>query len=171
MSYATIKGTIHAITNERTGDGKNGPWKSATVVISEFGNYPNFVPTQAMNEKLDLCLQLGVGANVTAEVRASGREYQEKWYADIKLNKIDALQSQNTPAAPATPPAPPAPAGEAIGTIKDGKIKTVEHDWQAATEEWITYIKSLGYPVVNSAPAHTPAPAPAFAPNTEDVAF
>lgn len=114
------------------------PWKKKSWVAETFGQYPRKVKMDAMNATLDN-LHIEVGKVYTFSVDVESREYNGKWYSDVRVYRAvetqDPTQSYsqpavNTAAAPAADPftapaadpfasAPGAPGAAAFGDASD----------------------------------------------------
>jgi hypothetical protein len=106
-----IKGKIIQILPTQTGEGKNGPWKKQEFVLETEGQYPKKVCIAAWGDKInDGLLQVGNEVNVSFDIES--REYNGKWYTDVKAWRVDAATGETSqpayePRAAATTPAAP----------------------------------------------------------------
>lgn len=96
----------------QTGQGKNGPWKKQDIIVETIGSqYPKKVCISIWGDKIDASvLQEGATLNISFDVES--REYNGRWYTDIKAWKIDSAQgggSQDRSQEP--PPYNDIPAG------------------------------------------------------------
>jgi hypothetical protein len=83
-----IKGKIVQLLPLQTGAGKNGTWKKQDFVIETDGQYPKKVCIAAWGDKVGPeTLQVGNDVNVSFDVES--REYNGKWYTDLKAWKVD----------------------------------------------------------------------------------
>lgn len=95
-----LKGTVKQILPKETGEGKNGAWSKQTFILEYMdGNYPKTVALTGMNKSVERIEKLGVGETVTASFNAESREYNGRWYTDLKSYKIMSESG-------ATPPQP-----------------------------------------------------------------
>jgi hypothetical protein len=83
-----ISGKIVLVLNEQSGNGKNGVWRKKEYVLETPGNYPKKICFVVWNEKIDQ-FSLQQGENVQVGVEIESREYNGKWYTDIKAWKVD----------------------------------------------------------------------------------
>jgi hypothetical protein len=85
-----IKGKLIKIMPTQQGTSQAGKvWSKADFVIETEGQYPKKIAITAMG---DLIAKLpSVGSNVTAHINIESREYNEKWYTNVNLWKIDVL--------------------------------------------------------------------------------
>jgi len=83
-----IQGNITHILPEQTGEGKNGTWRKNRFVIETQGQYPKNVCIDVWGDKFDQ-FQLAVGQSVTAHIDVESREWQGKWFTDVKAWKVE----------------------------------------------------------------------------------
>ena len=73
----------------QTGTGKNGQWKKQDIIVETEGQYPKKVCISIWGDKIKAeVLQPGAMLNISFDVES--REYNGKWYTDVKAWKIDA---------------------------------------------------------------------------------
>ncbi|MCK9480291.1 MAG: DUF3127 domain-containing protein [Bacteroidia bacterium] len=95
-----LTGKIIKILPMQTGTGKNGEWRKQEFVIEIPGTYPKKVALSAWNEKAQDVQSIGLGQEIKAQIDIESREYNERWYTDIRAWKIDRASGQNVaPAA------------------------------------------------------------------------
>lgn len=92
-----ISGTIIHILPEESGTGKNGnQWRKQYFILETKDQFPKKVCIQAWNEKIEQ-FGLKVGDEATVSFDVESREYNGKWYTDVKAWKV-----QKGTAAPST---------------------------------------------------------------------
>lgn len=97
----------------QTGTGKNGQWKKQDIIVETDGQYPKKVCISIWGDKIDES-QLKMGNRLKIDFDVESREYNGRWYTDVKAWKIEA-------AAFADEPGTGAPAGnDPIGPEEDG---------------------------------------------------
>lgn len=86
-----LKGKILALLETKSGQGKNGEWKSKQVLIEQQnGEYRDMALFEVFGDKVDLVERnLKEGMQITAHINIKAREYQGKWYSSIQAWKID----------------------------------------------------------------------------------
>ncbi len=93
-----IKGTVTWVGAMATGMGKNGEWAKQDFVLETLDKYPKKVFMTVWGreniEKYDLL----VGMVVTASIELESREYNGKWYTNVKAWKLQWDSSQKRPA-------------------------------------------------------------------------
>jgi len=93
-----VSGKILSILPTQTGQGKNVDWKKQDVVIETEGDYPKKICVSFWNDKVSDSFK--VGQPLTAHINIESREYNGKWYTDVKVWKYDGMpqkeQSDNS---------------------------------------------------------------------------
>jgi hypothetical protein len=83
-----LKGTLHQIMPAQTGQGKNGPWKKQDFLIEIPGTYPKKALFTTWNDRVNLDA-FKPGQMVTVYFDLEAREYNGRWYNDVKAWKIE----------------------------------------------------------------------------------
>jgi hypothetical protein len=86
-----ITGKILMFLSPQTGNGKNGPWKKQDFVIETTDNYPKKVCLSAWGDKVGL-EKYQPGQQVKVMFDVESREYNGKWYTDLKAFGMQPLQ-------------------------------------------------------------------------------
>jgi hypothetical protein len=83
-----IAGKLIAILPLQTGQGKVNAWKKQDFVIETGDQYPKKVCFSVWGDKLDnLTLAVGDDLNVSFDIES--REYNGRWYTDVRAWKVD----------------------------------------------------------------------------------
>lgn len=91
-----LTATLVQILPLQTGAGKNGPWKKQDIILeSTTDKYPKKVCVSIWGDKIDEN-QLKIGNQLTVSFDVESREYNGRWYTDIKAWKIETANSQNS---------------------------------------------------------------------------
>lgn len=88
------------------GVGKSGSnWQKQEFVIETLeSQYPQKICASLWGDKTDMLNSFNIGDTVVVSFDISSREYNGKWYTDVRAWKIAlAGQPQGTPATPAQP--------------------------------------------------------------------
>ena len=84
-----ITANLMQILPLQTGASKNGPWKKQDIILeTATDKYPKKVCISIWGDKIDENL-LVVGNQLTVSFEVESREYNGKWYTDIKAWKIE----------------------------------------------------------------------------------
>ena len=87
-----------------TGEGKNGTWqKSGFVVETSNEKYPKKVCFTTWGDTIAQSQVFQPGEDVKVSFDVESREYQGKWYSDIKAWKVERNAGGVANAAPAAP--------------------------------------------------------------------
>ena len=83
-----ITGTVQQVLDEMSGEGRNGPWRKQEYVLETDGNYPKKVCVVVWGDSID---QFGIreGERITASIDIQSREYNGRWYTDVKAWKVE----------------------------------------------------------------------------------
>jgi hypothetical protein len=93
-----ITGKVQQILPQQSGVSKNGAWSKREFIIETLEQYPRKVCINVWGEKSDnLEQQYPVGTVVKASVNIESREYNGKWYTDVRAWKIDIATSEDRP--------------------------------------------------------------------------
>jgi hypothetical protein len=75
----------------QTGIGKNGEWKKQDIIVETDGQYPKKVCISIWGDKINEG-QLQIGNLFQIDFDIESREYNNKWYTDIKAWKIELVE-------------------------------------------------------------------------------
>ncbi|MDN3669051.1 DUF3127 domain-containing protein [Echinicola jeungdonensis] len=83
-----ISGKIIQALQEVSGNGRNGVWRKRDYILETNGQYPKKVCLTVWGDKID---QFGMqeGDEVTAGVEVESREFNGRWYTDVKVWRVD----------------------------------------------------------------------------------
>jgi hypothetical protein len=96
-----LSGKLYRVLPEVRGNGRNGEWIKQDFVIETTDQFPKKICITAWGEKVDEIKQLRQGDDLRVSVNIESREYNEKWYTDVKAWKIETGASASVPAAAA----------------------------------------------------------------------
>ena len=99
-----ITGKLVQVQPEQTGTGKNGNWvKQNFIIETPHEQYPKKVCFVAWGDKTQILKSLNPGMQINVSFDLESREFNGKWYTDLKAWKIAAAtgDSQNPQALPA----------------------------------------------------------------------
>jgi hypothetical protein len=72
----------------QTGTGKNGQWKKQEMIVETDGQYPKKVCISVWGDKINEDL-LKVGNRLKIDFDVESREYNGRWYTDVKAWKLE----------------------------------------------------------------------------------
>ncbi len=103
-----ISGKVISLLSEQTGNGKNGVWRKRDFILETNAKYPKKVCISVWGEKIDQ-FNVREGQTLTASIEVESREYNGKWYTDVKAWKVEKQEGDTE--------APPIPAA---ASFKEG---------------------------------------------------
>jgi len=83
-----ISGKVIDILELQSGESKNGPWKKQDFILETPGKYPRKVCVTQWGDQVDQN-DIKKGEELTAFIDIQSREYNGKWYTDVKAWKIE----------------------------------------------------------------------------------
>ena len=104
-----ITGRLIKILPEMRGESQRGPWVRGGFVIETEDTYPRQVAFTLFGEdRLAMLQSLVMNAPVVVTFSPESREYQERWYTDLRCIRVvpfaGAASAAAQPAAPAAAP-------------------------------------------------------------------
>jgi len=80
----------------QTGTGRNGEWKKQDIIVETDGQYPKKICISIWGDKINNAqLQPGAMLNISFDVES--REYNGRWYTDVKAWRIEAASDAGQP--------------------------------------------------------------------------
>jgi hypothetical protein len=104
-----IKGKLIHVLAQQTGEGKNGTWKKQDFVIETDGQYPKKVCLTIWGDKFNETF-LTIGNELNVSFDAESREYNGRWFTDLKAWKIELASADSSESSAPTPFKSSAPA-------------------------------------------------------------
>ncbi len=101
-----IKGKLVQFLPAQTGEGKNGPWKKQDIIVEQQGQIPKKACISVWGDKLNVA-QWPVGTLLTVQIDVESREFNGRWYTDLKAWKIEADKSSSGQDSFSPDPEPP----------------------------------------------------------------
>lgn len=74
----------------QTGASKNGEWKKQDIIVETDGKFPKKICVSVWGEKINPA-QLKVDNELKIDFDIESREYNGRWYTDIKAWKLEVL--------------------------------------------------------------------------------
>jgi len=94
-----ITGKIIQILPEETGEGRNGTWKKQSFILETQDQYPKKVCITAWGDKVGL-QNYSENEEVTASINIESREYNSRWYTDVKAWRLAKSTPDGAGSAP-----------------------------------------------------------------------
>ncbi|MDD2204106.1 MAG: DUF3127 domain-containing protein [Bacteroidales bacterium] len=105
----------------QTGEGRNGTWKKQSIIVETTdSNYPKKICVVVWGDKANENI-LKIGNVLDISIDIESREFNGKWYTDVKAWKID-MASNNNNQSNAQPQAEPYAATSAPMNIPPASV-------------------------------------------------
>lgn len=142
-----ISGKLIKILQEVRGESQRGPWVRGGFVIETDGEYPRQVAFTTFGEdRLAMVNSIPMNSPVIVTFQPESREYQERWYTDLRCSRIQNYVPGQMPPQSAGYAWPAAPAAAPMGAPMAAPMPQAPAPAPAP-----------------AAPAAAPAPQPGFA--------
>ena len=82
-----INGKIIELLPEKSGESAKGPWRKQEYILETEGQYPKKVCFMAWGDKIGE-FAIKEGANLVVSIDLESREYNGRWYTDVKAWKV-----------------------------------------------------------------------------------
>ena len=105
-----VTGTVIEILEEQSGEGRNGQWRKQEFVLETGGQYPKQICLVQWGDNIDK-FAVQKGEALTAHIDIQSREYQGRWYTDVKAWRIERDQGGQQGAPASGPPHMGSPDG------------------------------------------------------------
>ena len=89
-----IIGKLVQVLPLQTGTSKNGEWKKQDIIIETPGQYPKKVCIAIWGDRINPA-QLQTGNQLKISFDVESREFNGRWYTDVKAWKIENAQTGN----------------------------------------------------------------------------
>ena len=90
-----LKGKLVQLLPMQSGEGKNGTWKKQEIIIETQGQYPKKVCISIWGDKISAD-QLVIGNELNVSFDVESREYNGRWYTDVKAWKVETSGSKGS---------------------------------------------------------------------------
>jgi single-stranded DNA-binding protein len=91
-----VSGKLVKIMPQQTGAGKNGNWVKQEFIIETSEQYPKKICISAWGDKVEELNRLEMGDEVRVAVNIESREYNDRWYTDVRAWKIETGSAGNS---------------------------------------------------------------------------
>ena len=88
-----LTGKIINVLPEKSGTSARGPWRKQEYVIEIPGDYPKQVCFMVWGDKIDQ-FNVAEGQDLTVHFDLESREYNGRWYTDVKAWRIERSDAQ-----------------------------------------------------------------------------
>lgn len=92
-----VAGKVVELLEEQSGTGRNGPWRKRDFIIETQDNYPKKICITQWGDDID-SNGLNVGDLITVSIDIQSREFNGRWYTDVRAWRIEREKGvPNTP--------------------------------------------------------------------------
>lgn len=84
-----LTGKLIQVQPEQSGEGKNGRWVKCDFIIETQDKFPKKVCITAWSDLVETIKATNPGTELKVSFDISSREYNTKWYTDVKAWKIE----------------------------------------------------------------------------------
>lgn len=106
-----VKGKLVQKLPVESGESRNGKWEKQQFVIETDEQYPKKICIMLWGDKLSMLEKVTEGDVLTVSVNIESREYNSRWYTDIRAWRIEKGADEGSSPAAAMPVEPPADLG------------------------------------------------------------
>ena len=104
-----IVGKVVQLGTLTEGSSPRGPWKKQELIIETLEQFPKKVCLMCWNDRVNDANGFFVGQTIKAQISIESREFNGKWYTDVRAIRLDVDQpvAQPVPQQPMQQPLPP----------------------------------------------------------------
>ena len=101
------------------GNSPRGPWKKQDLIVETIEQFPKKVCVICWNERVNEANSFFVGQTLKIQISIESREYNGKWYTDVRAFRFDLEQPAQQPAAQPMNQMPPQPQQPPLPPMND----------------------------------------------------
>jgi len=101
-----ITGKVVRLGNLVEGTSARGPWRKQELIIETEEQYPRTVCLICWTNQIDEIQKFAPGQTIKAQIEISSREFNGKWYTDVRVWRFDPVGAPAPAQAPAYAAAP-----------------------------------------------------------------
>jgi hypothetical protein len=91
-----LKAKLIELLPLQSGEGKNGTWRKQDIIVETESIYPKKICVSCWGSLADNEMIKEIGKTFVFSIDIESREYNNKWYTDVKAWKIDDYIDENT---------------------------------------------------------------------------
>ncbi|MBP9993350.1 MAG: DUF3127 domain-containing protein [bacterium] len=76
------------------GNSPRGPWKKQELIVETVENFPRKICVLCWNDRVNEANGFFVGQVITMQISIESREFNGKWYTDVRVIRFDLNQGQ-----------------------------------------------------------------------------
>jgi len=104
-----IVGKVVQLGTLTEGNSPRGPWKKQELIIETIEQYPKKICLMCWNERVNEANGFFVGQTIKAQISIESREFNGKWYTDVRAFRFDLEQPAAQPMNQIPPQMPQQP--------------------------------------------------------------
>jgi hypothetical protein len=101
-----LKGRMLEKLKPISGEGRNGKWEKQEFIIETEDQYPKKICISVWNDKLSMLESIVDGDLIKVQVNIESREYNSRWYTDIRAWRIERESDEGSLPPPEDLPPP-----------------------------------------------------------------
>ncbi len=98
MANVEVSGKVVQLGQLQSGEGKAGSWVRQELIIETDDQYPKKICLSCWGDRSNEAKSFSMGEKIKASVNLESREFNGKWYTDVRVWKFE-----RTGSAPSTP--------------------------------------------------------------------
>lgn len=98
-----IVGKLIEKLEQQSGDGRNGRWVKQEFIVETEGQYPRKVCIALWGDKAKEIENIAIGTPIKASVNVESREFNGRWYTDVKAWRIETSSNASPTDVPDFP--------------------------------------------------------------------
>jgi len=83
-----VQGKVAEVLEEQSGEGRNGPWRRRDFILEMDDRFSRKVCVSQWGDSIDSD-PVSVGETIKAYINLQSREYNGRWYTDVRAWRID----------------------------------------------------------------------------------
>jgi len=95
MENIVIEGKLIQVLAAQEGQSTRGAWKKQDFIIETAEQYPKKVCISCWNEKTQDLSKFQMNDSLKVSINIESREYNSKWYTDVKAWRIEKINAEN----------------------------------------------------------------------------
>jgi hypothetical protein len=107
MSNIEVSGKVNMLGQLQSGEGKNGSWVRQDLIIETDDQFPKKICLSCWGDKAAEAKSFATGEKIKASVNLESREFNGRWYTDVRVWKFDRIGGSSAPAGQPTTQASP----------------------------------------------------------------
>lgn len=107
-----IIGKVVRLGNLVEGTSARGPWRKQELIIETEEQYPRTVCLICWTNQIEEIQKFAPGQTIKAQIEISSREFNGKWYTDVRVWRFDPVGAAASESTPSYAPAQPVQASQ-----------------------------------------------------------